>query len=142
MLAAYPVNRDWTHAGGLVYRTRRHGHEFLLVRARPKPHDWVFPKGHIERGESPHECARREVREEAGVNATPIRLLGEDRFTNAKGKNIYVALFLMKYVRDVPDQEGRERRWCTVREALELIEFESGRATIRSAARRLSRSKR
>lgn len=142
MLAAYPVNLEWTHAGGVVYRVRERHRELLLVRARPKPHDWVFPKGHIERGESPHECARREVREEAGVDAEPTRLLGEDRFTNARGKDIYVALFLMKYVRNVPAEEGRERRWCTIREALELIQFDSGRATIRTAERHLSRSRR
>ena len=142
MLAAYPVNPEWTHAGGVVYRVRKRRRELLLVRARPKPHDWVFPKGHIERGESPHACARREVREEAGVDAAPTRLLSEDRFTNARGKDIYVALFLMKYIRNVPAEEGRERRWCTVREALELIQFESGRTTIRAAERHLSRSRR
>lgn len=142
MLAAYPVDPDWTHAGGLVYRGRARRHELLLVRARPKPHDWVFPKGHIERGESPHECARREVREEAGVDAAPVRFLSEDRFTNARGKDIHVALFLMKYIRDVPADEGRERCWCTVREALELIQFESGRAAIRSAERHLSKPRR
>jgi 8-oxo-dGTP pyrophosphatase MutT (NUDIX family) len=139
MLAAYRVNPDWTHAGGLVYRYRNRRHELLLVRARPKPHDWVFPKGHIERGESPHECARREVREEAGVDAEPLLLLEEDRFTNARGTDVCLALFLMKYVRNVPPEEDRERRWCSIREALALVLFESGRSTIRAAESYLAR---
>jgi 8-oxo-dGTP pyrophosphatase MutT (NUDIX family) len=133
MLRRYPVNPDWTHAGGLVYRQRNRRHELLLVRARPKPHDWVFPKGHIEHGESPHECARREVREEAGVDAEPILFLDEDRFTKRNGTDVHVAVFLMKYVGEVPAEETRERRWCTIPEALVLIQFESGRSAIRAA---------
>jgi diadenosine hexaphosphate hydrolase (ATP-forming) len=133
MLRAYPVNPDWTHAGGIVYRPRAAGHQLLLVRARPEPHDWVFPKGHIEPGESPHECARREVREEAGVDAEPLLFLDEDRFTKPNGKDVHVALFLMEYVREAPAEETRERRWCSVAEALALVHFESGRSAIRAA---------
>ena len=123
-----------------MYRERNQRREVLLVRARPKPHDWVIPKGHIERGETPHECARREVREEAGVDAKPVVFLDEDRFVNGKGKDVHVALFLMKYVRDVRAEESRERRWCTVPEALALIQFEAGRSAIRAAEARLKRS--
>lgn len=142
MLRAYPVNPEWTHAGGLVYRQRNRRLELLLVRARPEPHDWVFPKGHIEHGESPHECARREVREEAGVDAEPILFLDEDRFINPKGKDVHVAVFLMRYLRDVQAEETRERRWCTIPEALALIHFESGRSTIRAAESHLARHER
>ena len=138
MVAAYSVNPRWTHAGGLVYRERNGRYEFLLVRAKPKPHDWVFPKGHIERGESPHECARREVREEGSIDAEPIAFLDHDRYTNAKGQKVHVALFLMKYVRDVAEEEPRERRWFSIPDALAAITFESGRATIRAAESRLS----
>lgn len=138
MLAAYPVNPHWTHAGGLVYRERDGRYEFFLVRAKPKPHDWVFPKGHIERGESPHECARREVREEGSIEAEPIAFLDDDRFTNAKGQKVHVALFLMKYVRDVPEEEPRERGWFEIPDALDAIHFESGRAAIRAAESRLT----
>jgi 8-oxo-dGTP pyrophosphatase MutT (NUDIX family) len=138
MLAAYRVNPEWTHAGGLVYRERGGALDVLLVRARPKPHNWVFPKGHIERGESPHECARREVREEAGVDAEPLEYLVEDRFTNPRGHDVRLALFLMKYVGDVPAEEDRERRWFRIPDALKAIRFESGRAAIRGAESRLT----
>ena len=138
MLAAYRVDPRWTHAGGLVYRERKGRRELLLVRARPKPHDWVFPKGHIERGEAPHECARREVREEGSVDAEPIAFLDEDQFTNAKGQDVHVVLFLMKYVRDVPEEETRERRWFSIPDALEAIRFASGRTAIRAAESHLN----
>jgi len=47
-------------------------------------------------------------------------------------------MFLMKYVRDVPPDEDRERRWCSIKEALALIQFESGRAAIRAAKSHLN----
>lgn len=139
MLPPYRINPHWTHAGGLAYRERHGRHEVLLVRARPKPHDWVFPKGHIERGESPHECARRELREEGGVDAEATLYLGEDRFTNGRGRDVYAAFFLMRYLEEVPAEEARECRWCTVTEAASLIRFESGRVLLRAAAERLGK---
>jgi 8-oxo-dGTP pyrophosphatase MutT (NUDIX family) len=42
------------------------------VRARTSGDLWVFPKGHIEPGESVGEAAAREVREEAGVEALVV----------------------------------------------------------------------
>ena len=138
MVTAYRVNPRWTHAGGLVYRERAGRYELFLVRAKPKPHNWVFPKGHIEDGESPHECARREVREEGSIEAQPIAFLDDDRFTNGRGQKVHVALFLMKYIRDVPEEEPRERAWFAIPDALAAIQFESGRAAIRTAESRLT----
>ena len=65
-----------SRAGGIVYRTRRLFNlggslaqtEYLLVRAKQNPAEWVLPKGHIERNESEEEAAVREVFEERGVH--------------------------------------------------------------------------
>src|SRR5262249_3819711 len=56
-----------TRAGGVVFRRRRNGIEYLLVEAKSKPNEWVLPKGHIEEGEDHRETAVREVYEESGV---------------------------------------------------------------------------
>jgi 8-oxo-dGTP pyrophosphatase MutT (NUDIX family) len=62
-------------AAAVPYRRTPRGVEFLLVRTRSRV-AWSFPKGHIERGESPMEAARREGKEEAAVSgrieATPF----------------------------------------------------------------------
>ena len=51
------TDRPLTHAGGAVLRDGR----VLLVRAKPAPHDWVLPKGHIEAGEMPPVTVRRDI---------------------------------------------------------------------------------
>ena len=114
MQLSYVRNPAWTHAGGVVYRGSGTP-EILLVRARPEPHDWVLPKGHIEKGEAPHECARREIREEAGVDADPVTFLADDAFTTPDGKKVHSAFFLLAFVRSVSPDEDREVRWCTSR---------------------------
>jgi len=123
-----------THAGGVVLRDDR----VLLVRAKPAPHDWVLPKGHIERGEAPADTAAREVREEAGVDATPGRELGVLEFESPNSGRVRSVYFEMCYVRDVPSEDDREIRWCAIEEALALIQFEDARELIRMARRSAS----
>ncbi|HMD36393.1 MAG TPA: NUDIX domain-containing protein [Vicinamibacterales bacterium] len=125
-----PANRSLTHAGGVVLRDGR----VLLVRAKPVPHDWVLPKGHIEPGETPQETAVREVREEAGVDATADREVGVLEFESPKSGRVRSVYFLMRYVRDVRADDDREVRWCAIDEAVELIRFENARELIRTAA--------
>ncbi len=122
-----------THAGGVVYRGDGRDRRVLLVRAKPAPHDWVLPKGHIERGESPAETARREVQEEAGVDAEPLREIGILEFDTPNGKHVRSTFFLMRFVRSVPPHEDREITWATIDDASRLVQFDDTRALIEAA---------
>ncbi len=124
-----------THDGGVVRRAREATTLVLLVRAKPAPHDWVLPKGHIEPGETLEQTARREVREEAGVEATPIRYLGSLEFNSPRGQRIRAGYFLMEFEREVLRTEDREICWCPVPEALRLVRFEDARGFILAAER-------
>lgn len=62
---ANPV-RMAMRAAAVCYRRTSDGVEFLLVRTRSRT-GWTFPKGHLERGESPREAAVREAKEEGAV---------------------------------------------------------------------------
>jgi 8-oxo-dGTP pyrophosphatase MutT (NUDIX family) len=126
----------FTHAGGVVFRGEDHDRRVLLVRARPAPHDWVLPKGHIEADETPAQTARREVIEEAGVEAEPLRQIGTLEFDTPEGKHVRSAFFLMRFVRTVPAEEQREIRWPTIDEAQALVQFDDTRALIECARAR------
>ena len=122
-----------THAGGVVRRDGPDGATFLLVRARRFPFDWVLPKGHIERGETPEQTAFREVCEEAGVDAEVRRVVGDLNF-RARGRTVHVRYFDMRYRSEVAAAEEREVRWCSLSEAEALLEFDDARELVRRAA--------
>ena len=71
-------------AGAIAARVRGDDTEFLLVTARKQPDEWIFPKGHIERGETAEDAALRELREETGVTAELLGLIDvvDALFTN------------------------------------------------------------
>lgn len=53
-------------AGGLVEHTSG---KYLFIEKKGK---WDLPKGHMEKGEAPEECALREVNEECGITGHSI----------------------------------------------------------------------
>ncbi len=52
--------------------------EYYLCVLGDEAGKWGFPKGHIEQGEDPIECATRECLEETGIQ---VKLDGEIGFT-------------------------------------------------------------
>jgi diadenosine hexaphosphate hydrolase (ATP-forming) len=92
------------------------------VRSSDELH-WVFPKGHVEPGESCEQAATREVREEAGVVATVRGFLGRERYTRGL-QRVEVSYYVLDCLGDAPADEDREARWCTPAEARRLLSFE------------------
>src|ERR1700694_2207068 len=77
----------------------------------------ALPKGHIDPGETTQQAAEREIREETGIVAEPVRELGEARYWYRRdGKTIpkSVTFFLFAYVSgdtEDHDDEVEEPRW-------------------------------
>ncbi len=90
-------------AGGVVMRGERLSPQVLLVRYRSGA--WVFPKGHIEAGETPLQTALREVSEETGVAASLVAPLPNTRYTNDQGVVRDIFWFLMTTQSDAPQLE-------------------------------------
>lgn len=65
-------------AGGVVVRRTGSRPEAALVS--PRRGIYALPKGHPDAGESMEQAATREVREETGLVAEPVELLGEVRY--------------------------------------------------------------
>jgi len=123
-----------THAGGVVVRGKGADFRVLLVTAKRQPNQWVFPKGHIERGESVEEAAVREVAEEAGVEATVSQPIGTLEFRNVRGI-VRAQFFLMTFVSEGKPQEDRRRAWFTAEEARQALGYEDARMLVAKAAR-------
>src|SRR5262249_649070 len=116
------------------------GNMVLLVRAKPAPHDWVLPKGHIEKGETAEQAASREVREEAGVEADPVCYVGAIEFDSPRGEHVRAGFFLMEFRREAPPDEEREISWQPLVSALEMVRFENTRQIILAAERERART--
>jgi 8-oxo-dGTP pyrophosphatase MutT (NUDIX family) len=117
-----------THAGGVVYRLDNGRRAYLLVRSRTSAPEWVFPKGHIEAGETPEQAATREVQEEAGVRARVVALLG--LLTIGEGA---AAMFLMAYEDTCSSPPERDIKWLDFERALETLTFKESRDLLKAA---------
>lgn len=79
----YP-DRPWVGIGAVIFR----GEDVLLVRRGRPPRlgEWSLPGGAQRLGETAEEAARRELREEAGIEAGPLELAAVvDAITPAPG---------------------------------------------------------
>jgi 8-oxo-dGTP pyrophosphatase MutT (NUDIX family) len=83
----------------------------------------ALPKGHFDRGETAVQAAQREVREETGVEAEPLRELGEARYCYRRGGRTIgksVTFFLCAYRGGDTtdhDDEVEEVLWLDLHEA-------------------------
>jgi 8-oxo-dGTP pyrophosphatase MutT (NUDIX family) len=92
------------------------------VSAKKNPQDWIFPKGHVEAGETPEEAAIRELREEAGVVGEVLQPIGELTFRSGS-EEVRVAYFLVRFLRSVQPVDDRRREWRPFSEARELLTY-------------------
>jgi ADP-ribose pyrophosphatase YjhB (NUDIX family) len=81
----YP-DRPWVGIGVIAFR----GDEVLLIRRGRPPRlgEWSLPGGAQRLGERAEDAARRELREEAGIEVGPLRLLAVvDAITREPGED-------------------------------------------------------
>jgi 8-oxo-dGTP pyrophosphatase MutT (NUDIX family) len=104
----------------------------------------ALPKGHPDPGESMVDAARREVREEAGVEGELVDKLGDVRYWyQREGRRIFkvVSFYLFRYTAgDVADHdhEIEEARWMPLAEAVSALSFAGERQMAERALSRLS----
>lgn len=137
--------RHEVSAGGLIWR--RGGDASLsVVLVRPAGRQsWVLPKGHVEPGETVEEAARREAREESGLQVGAAAPLGEISYVYSSRERsggvltrIFkrVHFFLMECVGGDPsahDSEIDEVAWLSFDEALARATHTSEQALIAKA---------
>jgi len=73
-------------AGTLLYRRRDGRVEVLIIKPGgfAAKYGWSIPKGIVEPGEDPETAARRETREETGVEPEALEPLGQIEYTKSR----------------------------------------------------------
>jgi 8-oxo-dGTP pyrophosphatase MutT (NUDIX family) len=125
-------------SGAIVVRLDGKEPQVLLVTAKRNPRNWIFPKGHIEKGETPEAAALRETKEEAGVVGKLIGPAGvlEYGFLGATARVDY---FLVQFKREAgPPEDGRQRTWCGLEDALERLTYQNNRKLLRKMWKQLA----
>lgn len=123
-------------AGGVVVR----GEEVVVIvptrRAADGSRVLALPKGHVDPGETPIQAAEREVREETGIVAEPVRELGETRYWYRRdGRTIgkSVCFYLFSYIEgnsEDHDDEVEEVRWISLKDAREQLSHSAEREMV------------
>ena len=124
-------------AGAIVFRRDDGFVRVLLVRAKKDPGLWVFPKGHIEPGESARVTALREAFEEAGVSGLIVGRAGPTLRFRAGDQEVAVEYYLVEMTAEMASPERREKCWCLPEEADARLVFEDARDLLRTAVRRV-----
>lgn len=102
---------------------------------------WVFPKGHMEEGESEYDTALREVKEETGLDVTFVegfRITDEHNLAREGRPNTIkqTVYFLAKY--EDQDFVPQESEICKIMlldfdEAMAMLQFDSFKNILRQA---------
>jgi 8-oxo-dGTP diphosphatase len=109
-------------------------HEILLVRRRyaPRAGWWCLPAGFMEYGETPEDCAVRELREETGLDAKLTGLFGV--FAGLDDPRVRAVLILYTAMRVggalVPGDDAIDARFFGARELPAEIAFQAHREAL------------
>ena len=123
-------------AGGVIIKKEKNRPRVLLIK--DSYGHWTWPKGHIEKGESPEQAAVREISEETGQSKIEVieRLGKQEYYFTLKGKKIFktVYIFLVKAAAreklKVQTSEIEAAKWFWADEALNTIEYKGSRSTL------------
>lgn len=123
---------------GAIILKQQHG-DFKTLVVRQNQGHWGFPKGHVENDETEYETAKREVKEEVGLD---IEIVDGFREVTSYSPAPYVykdvIYFLAKETGGQlikQDAEIAEIRWVSFIEAFALLTYENDVKLLRKANR-------
>ncbi|MBU1007061.1 MAG: NUDIX hydrolase [Candidatus Omnitrophica bacterium] len=128
-------------AGGIVIRPGGQGPEVLFIK--DSYGRWTWPKGKLEKGETPEQAAIREIGEETGLKNIDLIDKLEDvkyfyiRDKNLIAKTVYFYLFSHSGAESlkVLYEEIQDAAWFTNAEALAKLEYKGAKALLKKAVK-------
>ena len=132
-------------AGGIVFKTK--GKEIFWLVLKPTGNEkWRLPKGQIKASESSVAAAKREVREEAGIETEILGRIGEVKYFFMENKQKVlktVVFYLMKYFREseigFDDKETEAITWLPFVQAKKRLAFNKDQDLLGKAKKLLGR---
>ena len=127
-------------AGAVIYNPRTHKFLLLHYPTHGKGH-WDFPKGHIEQGEGEVDTAKREIKEETGLDVEFIFGFRDEityHFMDGKTlveKKVVYFIALTENENVKLSYEHDDYRWLEYGEALQTITYETSRKVLIKAQR-------
>ncbi len=130
--------------GAVVYRIINGELRFLLIKNRRSAH-WGFPKGHVEKGETPDQTAKREVLEETGLAIEIIpEFTSKSEYTIQGKVEKCVTIFLAKTSdtrTTIQKEEIEDYVWLNYAKAAETLRFDNDKAILKKAYDYLTENK-
>ncbi|MBP0966923.1 MAG: NUDIX domain-containing protein [Oscillospiraceae bacterium] len=122
--------------GAIVYR-RFHGNiEILLIKHVNSGH-WSFPKGHVEGDETELETARREIKEETGLDVILDQTFRETVSYSPRRDTQKIVVYFLALARNydfVPQEEEiAEIRWVDIVRAARMLTYENDKTIVNKA---------
>jgi phosphohistidine phosphatase len=121
----------------IPFRRTPEGLEVLIITSsgsrkssQPK---WIVPKGIVDPGNEPCECAEKEALEEAGAVGRIVTPSVGSYDYEKWGSRCVVEVFLMEVSEtksDWPESRMRDRRWCGWEEARSTVKFDGLRKIV------------
>jgi diadenosine hexaphosphate hydrolase (ATP-forming) len=127
-------------AGGIAFRGSGPDLAILLVTSKKQPGFWIFPKGHVEPGETAAQAGVRETVEESGVSGELLGPVGAPLEYDWAGTRYSVQYFVIRATDEIAASDGRTIVWLPFDEALQRLSFEDTRALLREARRLIDHS--
>lgn len=124
---AMPSMQVRVGVAAFIFRHRAEGTELLTGhRIGSHGHDtWSIPGGHIEYGETPEDCVRREVMEETGLEVGKVTPFGVPAYGNTvfeqEGKHYITLFFEAAYIGGEPRVCEPERMDCWIWRSVEAL---------------------
>lgn len=107
--------------------------QYLMLLRNKKKNDvnegkWIAPGGKLEPGESPEECALREVREETGLKLGRLNMRGILTFSSEGWEDEYIFVFTAdEFSGELIDCNEGELKWIDKKDILSLNLWEGDR---------------